>query len=465
MPKIKNSYKCKICDFKSAKWLGRCPECQSWNSFEEIIEVQKNSNSLGGNNPTIRNFSSEHLKLKPVTIGQVLEESKNNPERRFYPFVSKELSDFWHQGLPAGSLSLLAGEPGLGKSTLALQLLRSLYLGEAKPPNLIYFTAEESIMELVRRSVRLQIPPQIMALQSNSFTQIEKILVDQNPQIVIIDSIQTIFSEDLDSSPGSISQVSFLASQFMALTKQLNISIILIGHVTKDGGVAGPKALEHLVDSVILLESSKASNYRTLSFSKHRFGSTDKQLLLKMEENGLQIITDPSLALLENLESGIGICYGLAIDKNLSMVTEIQALVGKENFGEGSFGRREALGLKIGKLNTILAICEKYLNLNLKNRDVYVQITGLPKILDDDSLDLPILLAIISSIKEKEVEQFLKSSKKNSKIIKKSIFAGRLTLSGKLRSPTNEELRQKTAKKLGFEFNPSIDYGNLREVF
>jgi predicted ATP-dependent serine protease len=184
-----------------------------------------------------------------------------------------------------------------------------------------------------------------------------------------------------------------------------------------------------------------------------------------MEETGLQIITDPSLALLENLESGIGICYGIAIDKNLTMVTEIQALVGKESFGEGNFAKREALGLKVGKLNTILAICEKYLNINLKNRDVYVQIIGLPKTLEDDSMDLPILLAILSSIKEQEIEKFLKLANKNKLAKKKSIFAGRLTLSGKLRNSTNQETRQKTSQKLGFEFNPNIQNGDLNKAF
>jgi DNA repair protein RadA/Sms len=461
MSKIKTSYKCKSCGFVSAKWLGRCPDCQSWNTFEQVLI----ENTKPGTNIISRKSFRSSLKLEPTTIESILKENKGNYQKRVYPFISQELNEFWESGLSVGSLSLLAGEPGLGKSTLALQLLRSLHLGNKSDLKLIYFTAEESILELARRSVRLQIPPQILALQSNNFNQIEKVLVEQKPNVVIIDSIQTIFSDDLESSPGSVSQVSFLASQFMALTKELDISIILIGHVTKDGSVAGPKTLEHLVDSVILLESSKLSKYRTLGFGKHRFGSTDKQLLLKMEETGLQIITDPSLALLENLESGIGICYGIAIDKNLTMVTEIQALVGKESFGEGNFAKREALGLKVGKLNTILAICEKYLNINLKNRDVYVQIIGLPKTLEDDSMDLPILLAILSSIKEQEIEKFLKLANKNKLAKKKSIFAGRLTLSGKLRNSTNQETRQKTSQKLGFEFNPNIQNGDLNKAF
>jgi DNA repair protein RadA/Sms len=261
---------------------------------------------------------------------------------------------------------------------------------------LLYITAEESLSELARRSQRLGIPNDIMVVQSNNFEHISEILIETKPNLVIIDSIQTIFSDQLSSSPGSVAQVSFLAAQFLAISKNYNISIILIGHVTKEGQIAGPKTLEHLVDSVVLLESSQNNNYRTLTFSKHRYGSTNQQLLLKMEVNGLQIVTDPSLALLENLETGVGVCYGIAMDKNLPLVVEIQALISNVN-GNTGFGRREVLGLKLGKLNTILAIMEKYFDLELKNREVYVQISGLSKILTDDSLDLAILLALLSS--------------------------------------------------------------------
>ncbi len=466
--KNKSSYKCKECGYETAKWLGKCPNCNAWNSFEEIVLASTISSQLNSNRLL------QKAKSLPVqTLEDVLESHKNDKGKRYFGFKNEVLNNFWNQGLVAGSLTLLAGEPGLGKSTLALQILRSLY---QENPNLklLYITAEESVLEVARRAQRLDIPKQIMILQSNNFEQIEQNILEMTvydlntermstktrPDLVIIDSIQTIFSADVASSPGSVSQVSFIANQFLSLSKSQNVAVVLIGHVTKEGQVAGPKTLEHLVDSVLFLEPSEVSTYRTLSFTKHRYGSTENQLLMQMKESGLEIITDPSLALLENLESGVGVCYGLAVDKNLPMVIEIQALVSRPNMGQGMFGRREAIGLKVSKLNTILAICEKYLDLELKNRDIYIQLLGMPKNLADDSLDLPILLAILSSLYQKSVEdlEFLKASKT---LKTKQIFSGRLTLSGNLRAPTNSELREKTAKNLKFSFNSGIEFGEL----
>ncbi len=457
MSKSKTVFICKECNYENPKWLGKCPNCGAWNSFEERVKSDLN-------NPNFTKSINKNQNFLVSSLEDVLEQSKNASEKRFYPFASNALNQFWGGGLVAGSLTLLAGEPGLGKSTLALQLLRSLFIGgRANPPKLFYITAEESVIELARRSQRLEIPKQILVMQSNQFEQMEKVMQAHKPQVVIVDSIQTIFSNQLDSSPGSVSQVSLLASQFLAISKSLNISIIIIGHVTKEGQIAGPKTLEHLVDSVVLIESTKSTNYRTLSFSKHRFGSTEEMLLLKMEQFGLQIVTDPSLALLENLETGIGVVYGVAMDKNLPLVVEIQALVSSYFKSEGGFGRREALGFSTSKLNTILAVIEKYLELNLKNCDVYVQISGLPKNVNDDSLDLPIMLSVLSSVYNKSVEEVLKIDGKQKQ--KKKIFAGRLTLSGKIRKPTNQEQRQQISKNLGFEFNQNIKFGDLQLLF
>lgn len=350
----------------------------------------------------------------------------------------------------------MAGEPGLGKSTLSLQLLRALKANN-KNIKLLCITAEESTFELARRSERLKIPKEILVVQSNNFEQIQKLLERENPHVVIIDSIQTVSSSNIASSPGSVSQVSTLTNNFLAIAKARNISIILIGHVTKGGDIAGPKTLEHMVDSVLLMQSEENQHYRTLTFSKHRFGTTSAMLLMKMESSGLEIVTDPSLALLENLETGVGVCYGISLDKDLPLVVEVQALVGNENYSEKSFGRREALGIKNNKLNTILAICEKYLGISLRNQDVFVQVTGLPKNAVDDSLDLPILLAILSSLNNKSLSQLMKTDDKLA-------FAGRLTLSGKIRKATHSESREKTAKKLKFEYNKKIEPGDLQEI-
>lgn len=472
--KAKTLFVCQKCSFESAKWLGKCPECGSWNSFVEVAQFVDGPNQAK---------SIESKEVAGVASLEVLiEKSKNSHEKRIYPFASAELNKFWGGGLTVGGLTLLAGEPGLGKSTLALQLLRSLWLGAnnnsssgseyvrstpkdtGKEFKLLYITAEESVMELARRSQRLEIPKQILVMQSNNMDQIERTLERERPNVVIVDSIQTIFSSEISASPGSVSQVSSLASQFLAISKSRNVSIILIGHVTKEGQIAGPKTLEHLVDSVVLLESTKSSNYRTLSFSKHRFGTTEGLLLMKMEAGGLQIVTDPSLALLENLETGIGVTYGVALDKDLPLIVEVQALVSKSYGGDGGYGRREALGLTVSKVNTILAIAEKYLGLSLKTNDVYVQLTGLPKSVIDDSLDIPILLAILSSVENREITDLLKIKAEKPTSTKKIAFAGRLTLSGKVRKATNEEIRQSTAKKLGFAFNPNLKLGSLEEA-
>jgi DNA repair protein RadA/Sms len=459
--KAKTKFQCSNCGHIEPKWAGKCPSCGSWNTFSEVVEIDDTkvgSQFLIGNS---------QMNLIPESIGEVLEKVKKSKDKRLYNFSAEILNTFFGKGLVAGGLTLLAGEPGLGKSTLALQLLRSLWNGQKtteKPLNLLYITAEESAFELARRSERLEIPKEINIVQSNNFQQIEAVVVQSHPDVVIIDSVQTIYSSEVSSNPGSVTQVSTIASQLLAISKSKNITIILIGHVTKDGQIAGPKTLEHLVDSVCLLESSDNPVYRTLSFSKNRFGSTSNLLLLKMQENGLQIIADPSLALLENIEEGVGVCYGIAMDKDLPLVVEVQALVSNPNFqGEKAvFGRREALGLKSAKLNVILAIAEKYLGLELKNRDIYIQMSGMPKNLSDDSLDLPVLLAILSSLYNKSAEQVLKIG--SAKIAKKNVFAGRLTLSGNLRPPTNENERKNTSKKLGFNLNSDIVFGDLTRL-
>jgi DNA repair protein RadA/Sms len=448
----KSLYRCKECGTEFSKWYGKCQKCDAWNSLEEISPAENAKKGINISGPVD----------VPTSIEDILVQYKDKGERRFYEYSAPVLNDFWNKGLISGSFVLLAGEPGLGKSTLALQIIRSLHDGAKKSKEVIkilYITAEEAIFEIAKRADRLGIPKEILLLQTNNFEQIEKTLIDTRPNIVVLDSVQTFYSSELTSSPGSIMQVSYIASQLLSISKNFNISIILIGHVTKDGQIAGPKTLEHLVDSVLMLEKSEVSNYRTLMFTKHRYGATDKQLLMKMVETGLEIVTNPSLALLENLETGIGVCYGLAIEKSLPFVVEIQVLVSKAGKGEEGYGRREAINLKLSKLNTILAIAEKYLGLNLRSRDVYLQISGLAKNLVDDSLDLPILLGIISSVKNKMVDEIMKVDPK-----KKPIFAGRLTLSGLLRNATNEKDRETTSKNLGFDYNPNLSLGSIEEI-
>jgi DNA repair protein RadA/Sms len=468
MAVTKISFKCSSCGYSSPKWIGKCPECNAWNTFAETTE----STDLGkvGQRVDISIKKINTVGTKLENFADVLEKIKTSVDKRFYSFGNKEMDSFWgSNGLVAGSLTLLAGEPGLGKSTFCLQLLRSLRKG-TNDAKLLYITAEESTFELARRSQRLKIPSDVLVLQANNLESICKIIEDNMPNIVVLDSVQTVYSQKLDSNPGSVAQVSTVTSTLLSLSKSLNISIILVGHVTKDGQIAGPKTLEHLVDSVLFLDRSENPMYRTLSFSKHRFGSTENLLLLKMEEDGLSMVKDASLALLENIENGVGVVYSIAMEKSLPLVVEVQALVNQNNYdpekGSAPFGRREALGIPPAKLNTILAILDKYLGISLKSSDVYVQIFGLPKAFYDDSLDFAVMLAVLSSINNLQIDYlYPKLLGKKLDLTTKTLFAGRITLSGNLRKPTNLDVRSRTSSKLGFVLNPELDYDQLKTIF
>jgi DNA repair protein RadA/Sms len=468
MAVTKTSFKCSSCGYSSPKWIGKCPECNAWNTFAETTE----STDLGkvGQRVDISIKKINTVGTKLENFADVLEKIKTSVDKRFYSFGNKEMDSFWgSNGLVAGSLTLLAGEPGLGKSTFCLQLLRSLRKG-TNNAKLLYITAEESTFELARRSQRLKIPSDVLVLQANNLESICKIIEDNMPNIVVLDSVQTVYSQKLDSNPGSVAQVSTVTSTLLSLSKSLNISIVLVGHVTKDGQIAGPKTLEHLVDSVLFLDRSENPMYRTLSFSKHRFGSTENLLLLKMEEDGLSMVKDASLALLENIENGVGVVYSIAMEKSLPLVVEVQALVNQNNYdpekGSAPFGRREALGIPPAKLNTILAILDKYLGISLKSSDVYVQIFGLPKAFYDDSLDFAVMLAVLSSINNLQIDYlYPKLLGKKLDLTTKTLFAGRITLSGNLRKPTNLDVRSRTSSKLGFVLNPELNYDQLKTIF
>jgi DNA repair protein RadA/Sms len=468
MSVTKTSFKCSNCGYSSPKWIGKCPECNSWNTFVESlggVDLGKVGSRV---DIAIKKVNTVGTKLE--NFAEVLEKIKTSVDKRFYSFGNKDMDSFWgSNGLVAGSLTLLAGEPGLGKSTFCLQLLRSLRKG-TNDAKLLYITAEESTFELARRSQRLKIPSDVLVLQANNLESICKIIEDNEPNIVVLDSVQTVYSHKIDSNPGSVAQVSTVTSTLLSLSKSLNISIILVGHVTKDGQIAGPKTLEHLVDSVLFLDRSENPMYRTLSFSKHRFGSTENLLLLKMEEDGLSMVKDASLALLENIENGVGVVYSIAMEKSLPLVVEVQALVNQNNYdpekGSAPFGRREALGMPSAKLNTILAILDKYLGITLKSSDIYVQIFGLPKAFYDDSLDFAVMLAILSSINNLQIDYlYPKLLGKKIDLTTKTLFAGRITLSGNLRKPTNLDVRSRTSTKLGFVLNPELDYDQLRNIF
>jgi DNA repair protein RadA/Sms len=453
--KTKKQYICTSCDYKSPTWVGKCPNCGEWNTF-----VQDNKFSVDtAKQPSV---ARHHQQNDIKTISTLLSELETAPEKRLYEFSTDLLNDFWNEGLVSASFTLMAGEPGLGKSTLSLQILRALRNAKTgKTIKLLYITAEETSTELARRAKRLSVPTDIDILQSNNLEYIEEKLKLERPAVAIIDSIQTVYSNDTTSSPGSVAQVSLVASRLLALSKSEHIAIIIIGHVTKDGQIAGPKTLEHLVDSVLVLEQSQNPLFRTLSFTKHRFGSTENMLLLKMEEKGLEIITDPSLALLENIESSAGTVYSVALTKNLPQIVEIQSLVNppKEQFKPG-FGQRQASGIPQTKLLTLLAIIERYVGINLLSYDIFLQLTGLSKSQYDDSLDLAVIVSIMSSLKNETTNALLKLGLED-----KCLVNGRVTMNGTIRKATHEDNRIKTAKKLGFKYNPGITTNEISGLF
>lgn len=454
--KIKKEYLCSNCGYKSNIWSGKCPECGQWNTLEE--------NLVAVASPASSSYTTLELneKVELIELAQLYTTVSTHQSLLFNSTI---LSDFFGNGLVRGSITLLAGEPGLGKSTLALQLLRSLYLSNTSL-EYWYISGEESNAQFSLRAKRLSIPHSIKTLQTTNWIIIQQWLSENKPDVIIIDSIQTIHDPSLGSTAGSVGQVSSIASSLLYVCKSLSITCIIIGHVTKDGSIAGPKTLEHLVDSVLNLEKSNQLGISTLSFSKHRFGSTQQLLLLKMEGDGLQIITNPSLALLENLENGVGVCYGMTLERNLPLVIEVQSLVTKPKQSDTyTNGRREAQGLKLTKLNIIIAIAEKYLNIDLKGSDIYVQLSGLSGSSDDPNLDFAILLSIISSYSSLSVNDLITTSNDTSKKeTKKPIFFARLTLSGTIRKSTNNKELQASAKKLGFEPNPSIEFGSIQSL-
>jgi DNA repair protein RadA/Sms len=302
----------------------------------------------------------------------------------------------------------------------------------------------------------LGIPGALNLLQTQKYEQIEQELIHSKPQLVVIDSIQTIYSGSMESSPGSVAQVTNIVTQLLAICKTERIALLIIGHVTKEGSIAGPRTLEHLVDTVLMMEKTQ-QDLLTVSFNKYRFGSTEHILFLKMAETGLAIIQDASLLLLENLEDGVGIIYSIVRIKNQNVVVEVQALVSK-NYGGAGF-QRQGIGITAAKLNSIVAIIRKYLQYDLDGTDIYVNIVGMPKGNWDESLDLAVALAILSSYLNRPIQELIHTSSKA-----RPVFSGRVTLSGTIRPATALATRQKTASKLKLNYNPTIVDGPITNL-
>lgn len=407
---------CSECGYESPKWIGKCPGCNSWNSFvEEKVTKANNSTQRGLE-------QSKPILLKDIEIS----------ENTRYLTGFNELDRVLGGGLVKGSLILLGGEPGIGKSTLILQMCNNL----SEKLKGIYVSGEESAVQVKLRADRLgKVNENLLFLGEVNINEIENHIDNEKPDFVIIDSIQTIYNDEISSIPGSVSQVREVTAKLMILAKSKNISVILIGHVTKDGVIAGPRMLEHMVDTVLYLEGERFFTYRILRCVKNRFGSTNEIGVFEMKEIGLvEVKNISSIMLDESNQKEPGSVITAIQEGNSTILVEIQALATPTYF---NMPRRISNGIDINRINLITAVLEKKCNLNLGNYDIYINVVGGLKI-TEPATDLAIAMAIVSSYKNKSILDSL-------------IVTGELSLTGDIRHINLAQKRINEAEKLGYK--------------
>ncbi len=415
MAKTKKSiYFCQNCGHEETKWLGQCPACREWNTFVEEKVTPAASKTV-----------KECREAQAVTLSSI----ETDEDDRMLTQIA-ELDRVLGGGIVKGSLVLVGGDPGIGKSTLLLQVCQRL---SAK---LLYISGEESLKQIKLRANRMgEFSENLYLLCETGLDIIRRMIEQQKPDMVVIDSIQTMYNEEVGSAPGSVSQVRESTNVFMQLAKGLNISIFIVGHVTKEGTVAGPRVLEHMVDPVLYFEGDRHASYRILRGVKNRFGSTNEIGVFEMRKEGLVEVKNPSEFMLSGKpEHASGSVVACAIEGTRPMLMEIQALVCKTNFG---MPRRTAAGLDYNRVNLLMAVLEKRLGLQLSNYDAYVNIAGGIR-LNEPAADLGIVMAIVSSYKNRPIAEDV-------------IVFGEVGLSGEVRAVSMPEQRVSEAKKLGFK--------------
>ena len=417
MAVTKTSYCCQNCGAQHSKWLGQCSSCKEWNTLIEEVIKKSSKVNLG--------LSTDQLKSKARLVNEI--DFEKDPRLLI---EDKELNRVLGGGVVPGSLVLIGGEPGIGKSTLLLQI--SLEIKN----KVLYVTGEESQQQIRRRANRINNDSNQCFILNE--TNVEAIISNINtikPELVIIDSIQTLQTDIIDSSPGSVSQIKESASQFLNYSKKTNLPVFLVGHITKDGGIAGPKILEHMVDVVLQFEGDRNNIYRILRAKKNRFGSTAEIGIYEMLNNGLRQVTNPSELLISNNKTSLsGNAIASTIEGVRPIMIEIQALVSSAVYGTP---QRSTTGFNAKRLNMLLAVLEKRAGFKLSSKDVFLNITGGIKI-DDPAMDLAVVAAILSS-------NF------NIPLQKGICFAAEIGLSGELRSVPKIDQRINEAEKLGFE--------------
>ena len=420
MPKAKTIFVCSNCGYESAKWLGKCPACNEWNSFYE--EKVVNTSSTAGGKSSVSKEKNMPRKLKEV---QGIETARTSTG-------IGELDRVLGGGLVKGSLVLVGGEPGIGKSTLILQLCDKVK-GEGK---VLYISGEESAEQVKIRADRLNINnDDLMFLGETNIDNIQDTIISVNPKLVIIDSIQTMYSEEITSAAGTVSQVREITSRIMKICKSNDITTVIIGHVTKEGNIAGPRVLEHMVDTVLYLEGERYFSYRILRSVKNRFGSTNEVGMFEMKNEGMVEITNPSSILIsERNDNPAGSVIIASMEGTRPLLVELQALTTPSVFG---IPKRTANGIDYNRLAVLIAVVEKRAGINLGGQDVYLNVVSGIK-LTEPAVDLGIILACTSSYKNISIPQDV-------------VAIGEVGLTGEVRAVNMIEKRIKEAEKLGFK--------------
>jgi DNA repair protein RadA/Sms len=420
MAKTSARYQCQQCATIVSKWAGQCPECQAWNSLQEIKPVSGPAHNRG-------NWAEHKTTTEIVTLDAI-------PQTETARFTSHidELDRVLGGGLVHGSVVLLGGDPGIGKSTILLQCLTHISDSE----NALYVTGEESLQQVSLRARRLELPDKNLKLLSS--TCVEEIIghaINLRPSVMVIDSIQTIYTDGLSSAPGSVSQIRESTALLVRLAKQHNITILLVGHVTKEGQLAGPRVLEHMVDTVLYFEGDSATRYRVIRAVKNRFGAVNEIGIFAMTDRGLKTVTNPSAIFLANHDKPVaGSIIMVTREGTRPLLVEIQALVTESHLGNP---RRISVGLEANRLAMLLAVLQRHGGIPLYDQDVFINAVGGVRI-SETGADLAVILAILSSFRDRAVSNRL-------------LVFGEVGLSGEIRPVPNGEERLREAAKHGFE--------------
>ena len=421
MSKSKSAFFCTNCGYESAKWVGKCPACNEWNSFtEEVIDKGK------GNTATWEDYASTQKGTEVIAINEVQSQSEKRMDSS-----DPELNRVLGGGIVPGSIVLVAGEPGIGKSTLFLQ--QGLMM---KDQTVLYISGEESIQQIKMRADRLSLENAHFYLLTETHTQaIFKAIKKLKPTVVIVDSIQTLESNLIDAAAGSISQIKQTAAEFQRFAKETGTPVFLIGHITKEGSIAGPKILEHMVDTVLQFEGDRHYAYRMLRTLKNRFGSTSELGIYEMTGTGMKVVTNPSAFLIAQRNDSLsGSTIAAAMEGMRPLLIEVQALVTQSVYGTP---QRTVTGFDLRRLQLLLAVLEKRGGFAFGMKDVFVNIAGGLKI-EDPSLDLSVILSLLSSYEDIPLPQGI-------------CFAGEVGLNGEIRAVNRIQQRIAEAEKLGFE--------------